>query len=121
MFESSEITYDEDITYTLADTQAAIKAQFSASGINGNPIYDEDDYEREISKYIAAPIENSMSEFVFSIKSLKAKEKKWLGPALLLKPLVESFEITYSIKSKHSNGDLNGSIRYTKTKDIKAN
>lgn len=114
MFESSEITYDEDITYSLDDAQAKIKAQFSAAGINGNPRYDEDDYEREISKYIAAPIENSASEFAFSIKFLRAKERKWLGPALLIKPLSECFDISYSIKSKHSDGTLSGIIKYQK-------
>ena len=52
------------------------------------------------------------NEFTFSIGSLRAKEKKWIGPALLLKPLVESFEIKYSIKSKKSDGSLNGTISY---------
>ena len=53
-------------------------------------------------------------EFEFSIGSLRAKEKKWLGPALLVNPLTDSFHIEYSIKSKHSDGDLSGIVTYTK-------
>ena len=112
MPETSEITYDEDITYSFADAQAEIEYKFSIAGINGTPMYNEDDYEREISKYIATPTENSKYEFVFSIKSLRANEKKWLGAALLIKPLSECFDITYSIKSKYSNGMISGKIKY---------
>lgn len=118
MAESSDISYDTDISYNLADSlaesHAAVRAHFSSAGINGNPRYDSEDYEREISKYIAMPIVNSDSEFEFSIGSLRAKEKKWIGPALLIRPLADSFDIEYSIKSKHSDGNLSGLITYTK-------
>ena len=118
MAESSDISYDTDISYNLADSlaesQAAVRAHFSGAGINGNPRYDSEDYRREISKYIAMPIVNSNSEFEFSVSSLRAKEKKWLGPALLISPLADSFDIEYSIKSKYSDGNLSGLITYTK-------
>ena len=118
MAESSDISYDTDISYNLADSlaesHAAVRAHFSSAGINGNPRYDSEDYEREISKYIAMPIVNSDSEFEFSIGSLRAKEKKWIGPALLIRPMADSFDIEYSIKSKHSDGNLSGLITYTK-------
>lgn len=112
MSESSSIRYDTDISNCLEDAEAMVRSQFSAAGINRNPKFYSKDYKRELSKYIATPIEDSQSEFSFHISSLRAKEKKWLGPALLLKPLTESFEITYSIKSKHSDGSLNGKIKY---------
>lgn len=119
MPESSDISYDTDISYTLADSlaesQASVRAQFSGAGINGNPRYNSDDYGREITKYIAMPKAKSNDiEFEFSIGSLRAKEKKWLGPALLINPLTDSFHIEYSIKSKHSDGDLSGIVTYTK-------
>ena len=119
MPESSDISYDTDISYTLADSlaesQASVRAQFSGAGINGNPRYNSDDYGREIIKYIAMPKAKSNDiEFEFSIGSLRAKEKKWLGPALLVNPLTDSFHIEYSIKSKHSDGDLSGIVTYTK-------
>ena len=111
MPETSDVSYDTDISYNLADSlaqsQAAVRAQFGGNGI---PNYNADDYERELSKYIATPMANN--EFTFSIGSLRAKEKKWICSALLLKPLVESFEIKYSIKSKKSDGSLNGTISY---------
>lgn len=54
MPESSDISYDTDISYTLADSlaesQASVRAQFSGAGINGNPRYNSDDYGREITK-----------------------------------------------------------------------
>ncbi len=119
MPESSDISYDTDISYTLADSlaesQASVRAQFSGAGINGNPRYNSDDYGREITKYIAMPKAKSNDiEFEFSIGSLRAREKKWLGPALLINPLTDSFHIEYSIKSKHSDGDLSGIVTYTK-------
>lgn len=118
MPESSDISYDNDISYSIADSlaesQAAVRAHFSVAGINGKPRYDSEDYEREIVKYIATPNLNGNNEFEFSIESLRAKERKWLGPALLIKPLTDSFDIEYSIKSKHSNGDLSGIVKYTK-------
>lgn len=116
MFESSDISYDSDISYSIADSlaenQASIRAYFNASGINGNPKYSEEDYEREISKYIAIPNPGSKSEFEFTISSLRPKEKKWLGPALLIKPLKDNFDIEYSIKSKHSDGNLSGVVKF---------
>jgi hypothetical protein len=118
MTESSDISYDTDISYNLADSlaesQAAVRAQFSGAGINGNPQYNSDDYEREISKYIATPMVNNDREFEFSVGSLRAREKKWLGPALLISSLADSFDIEYVIKSKHSDGNLSGTITYTK-------
>ena len=119
MPESSDISYDTDISYTLADSlaesQALVRAQFSGAGINGNPRYNLDDYGREIIKYIAMPKAKSNDiEFEFSIGSLRAKEKKWLGPALLINPLTDNFHIEYSIKSKNSDGDLSGIVTYTK-------
>ena len=116
MVETSDISYDSDISYSIADSlvgnQKSIGAYFDTGGINGNPRYDEEDYEREISKYIAMPNSDSKSEFEFTISSLRPKEKKWLGPALLIKPLKDSFDIKYSIKSKHSDGNLSGIVQF---------
>lgn len=119
MPESSDISYDTDISYTLTDrlaeSQAAVRAQFSGAGINGNPRYNSDDYGREITKYIAMPkVKGNDIEFEFSISFLRAKEMKWIGPALLLNPLTDSFNIEYSIKSRHSDGDLSGIVTYAK-------
>lgn len=114
MFVSSDINYDEDISYTIEDAHAAIGAQFTTAGINGNPRYDEDDYERELLKYIAQPISTDDSVFLFTLQSLRANEKKWLGPTILLKPLTDEFEITYFIKSKYSDGTLSGRLKYKK-------
>ena len=112
MPETSDISYDKGITYSMEDTQVEMKKQWSFPGINGNPNYDEEDYEREIKKYIAIPNMNDKNEFKFRINNIYAKEKKWLGPALLMKPLKKSFDIEYLIKSKYSDGGLSGIIKY---------
>lgn len=111
MPESSDISYDTDISYNLADSlaksQATLRTHFGENGISN---YNSEDYERELSKYIATPMDNN--EFTFYVGSLRAKEKKWIGPALLIKPLADSFDIKYTIKSKKSDGGLNGTISY---------
>lgn len=119
MPESSDISYDTDISYTLADSlaesQAAVRTQLNGAEINGNPRYNSDDYGREIIKHIAMPKDNGDdTEFEFSIGSIKVKEKKWIGPALLIKSLTDRVDIEYFIKSKHSDGDLSGTVTYTK-------
>lgn len=35
-----------------------------------------------------------------------SKGEKWLGPTLLISSLIEKFDIEYTIKSKHSDGNL---------------
>lgn len=119
MPDSADISYDADMSYTLADSlaesQAVVRAQFCGARINGNSRYNSDDYGKEITKYIAMPrVKSNDIEFEFSIRSLRAKEIKWLGPALLLNPLTDSFNIEYFIKSKHSDGDLSGIVTYAK-------
>lgn len=110
MSETSDIQYDTDITYTIADTQAEMAARFTAAGINGNPRYNEIDYEREITKYIASPIEGREGEYQFYINELRSLEKKWLGAALLVKPKSKYFNIEYLIKSRKSDGSLKGNL-----------
>lgn len=60
------------------------------------------------------PIDGSRSEFSFHINSPRVNEKKWLGLEFLFRPLTENFEITYSIKSKRSDGTLKVTIQYRK-------
>lgn len=109
MQEPADISYDTDISSSIAD----ILAENRSTVISGMQ-YNANDYVRELSKYIASPIAERKSEFKFNIGSLKAKERKWVGPAVLVKPLKDSFEINYTIKSKQSGGDLNGTITYTR-------
>lgn len=114
MAQTSDIQYDADISYSVEDVILEQKRLGSSAGINGTPMFDEEDYERELSKYIATPMEGAISEYVFKIKTLHALEKKWLGGAILLKPIADSFEITYSVKSHSSDGKLSGVLTYYK-------
>lgn len=114
MTQTSDIQYDADISYSVEDIILEQKRLGSSAGINGTPMFDEEDYEMELSKYIATPMEGAISEYVFKIKSLHALEKKWLGGAILLKPIADSFEITYSVKSHSSDGNLSGVLTYYK-------
>lgn len=110
MPETSDIEYDSDISYSISDIQANMRTQLSVGGINGNLRFGGEDYKRELSKYIATPTNGT--EFSFQINSLRAKEKKWIGAALFIKPLSENIQIKYTIKSKKSNGNLKGIIKY---------
>ena len=112
MFESSDIKYDTDISISAYDIQAELGNINYIGGINGMPQYDSEDYVRELSKYIVSPIEGSVSEVFYKISSLYAKEKKWLGAALLIKPISETIEIEYLIKSSKSDGSLSGMLTY---------
>ena len=111
MPENAEIQYDVDISYNVYEAKEELCYEILAGGINGNPRYDSDDYGRELSKYIASPMENSSSEYEFYIKSLRPNEKKWLGPAIILKPKTDGIEISYKIMSNKSSGALKGVIK----------
>lgn len=116
MSENSSVNYDEDISFSIMDSQAEMRARLNAGGINGNPRYTTSDYARELKKYIATPMDGNALEFMFNIKALKPSEKKWLGASLLIKPLTNEFELSYSIKSKQSDGDLSGTLKYKSEK-----
>lgn len=110
MPETSDIKYDSDITYDLNESLSHMqKTTISMMG-STSPNYDSEDYEREIQKFIASPINSSRNEVEFDIDDLSPKEKKWLGPSLLVKAKTNKISLTYSVKSQHSSGDLSGVI-----------
>lgn len=105
MSENSDIHYSDDITYSIEDTLAQTRNfNFNISG----PKHSIEDYCRELSKYIAKPIEKNGKEFEFTIKSLRANEKSWLGPVILLKPKKNIINLSYAIKSNRSDGTIDG-------------
>lgn len=106
MPESKEIQYDSDISYDIAENLRRVQ----------NPQFDSSDYGFELKKYIAMPRENAESEFEFTIDSLRPKENKWLGSAILLSPIDDIIKISYKIKSNSSNGELSGDLEYQITK-----
>lgn len=57
MNEDTDICYDTDLSFSLYDAQQELQARLRSGGINGTPRYDEEDYAREIAKYIATPID----------------------------------------------------------------
>ncbi|HCT64760.1 MAG TPA: hypothetical protein DIC60_05780 [Lachnospiraceae bacterium] len=108
MLENSDIHYSEDITYSIEETLCQTQIfNFNIYG-NSGPKYSIEDYSRELSKYIAKPIVENGNEFEFTIKSLKANEKSWLGPVILLKPKKDIINLNYAIKSNRSDGTING-------------
>lgn len=42
--------------------------------------------------------------------ALHAKEKKWLGTLIMVRPITDSVEISHMIKSKSSDGMLSGKL-----------
>ena len=112
MSQSSQISYDTDISYDHKDLQRDLRR--NAIDVFGNSTYepDEEDYEDEIRKFIAIPMNEKSNSYLFEIDSLRANEKKWLGPMIAIKPKQEEFSLTYSIKSKYSNGQIASVIEY---------
>ena len=111
--EDNLISYDDDISLSVEDLYDDWKGKLNASGINGNSIYDEEDYVNELSKYIATPITERQSTFCFKISTLHANEIKWLDKMILLKPKTNCVEIKYTVRSKSSDGFLNGVLKYS--------
>lgn len=107
MPETSEIKYETDISYSITDSIDPFKQY----GVNGAH-YDADDYEHELSKYIASPNESTEYEYEYYIKSLRPKEICWLGPMIMVKADAKQVKMQYSIKSNKSDGNLSGTLHY---------
>lgn len=108
MPENATIKYDSDISYSITDNLNSFKQH----GINGAH-YDAEDYERELSKYIATPQGAHNNEYEFFIKSLRPKETCWLGPMIMVSRDSKGVIIRYSIKSIKSDGNLSGVLQYS--------
>lgn len=107
MPETSEIKYETDISYSITESIDVFKQY----GVNGAH-YDADDYEHELSKYIACPNESKGYEYEYYIKSLRPKEICWLGPMIMIKADTKEVKMQYSIKSNKSDGNLSGTLHY---------
>ena len=116
MPENSEITYDTDISFDPSDAHKDLMR--NAKDIFGNYTYtpDADDYEDEIKKYIATPTGDKKDTFVFEVDSLRANEKKWVGPLIALKPKEDEIILTYSIKSQNSDGCIASTLKFKANK-----
>lgn len=112
MPESTDISYDKDITYDINDSLHQMrKTPISIIG-SSSPQYDSDDYERELKKYIVSPLDIDNSEVEFYVNDLRPKEKKWLSGSILVKPKARKISFSYFIKSNNSSGELSGLIEY---------
>ena len=107
MPESSEINYEINHFFegydVYGETQKTIQEYMT-----GKSASTAEDYAREIKKYIAMPSEGYLNEYIFEVSSLRANEKKWLGRMLLLKTKGDIVSLKYSIKSKNTNGKIEG-------------
>ena len=102
----------DDRLWGMEDQRGEMDAMLR-SGINGQPRYTEEDYVRELSRYIASPEAGNSEVYSFHIPSLHAKESKWLSRMITLRPLKDTIQLNYSIKSSSSNGDLAGTLELT--------
>lgn len=114
MLESKEIQYDSDISYDMVENLRRVQKEGLFGFGHQYPQFDSSDYELELKKYIAMPREKTESEFEFTIGSLRPKENKWLGAAILLSPIDDIIKISYRIKSYSSTGELSGDLSNTK-------
>lgn len=108
MKENSSIKYETDISSPAFE----YIDPFKQAVLNGAH-FDADDYERELSKYIAEPQGAEKNEYEFYIKTLRPKETCWLGPMIMLKKGSREICIRYSIKSNKSDGNLSGEMTFS--------
>ena len=111
--ETVDIKNSRDDRFWDMEDQRIERDAMLRGGINGQPRYTEEDYVRELSRYIASPEVGTTDVFSFHIPSLHAKESKWLSSMIILRPLKETIQLSYSIKSSSSNGDLAGALELT--------
>ena len=105
MREDGDIKYETDMWYDNT-------VPFGWSGgILEFAQYDDSDYEKALSVFIATPINEN--EYSFIIKSLKAGEKKWIGAMIALNKSTHPFELTYRIKSNKTDGNNEGKLLYS--------
>ena len=102
----------DDRLWGMEDQRGEMDAMLRG-GINGQPRYTEEDYVRELSRYIASPEVGNSEVYSFHIPLLHAKESKWLSRMIILRPLKDTIQLSYSIKSSSSNGDLAGTLELT--------
>lgn len=102
----------DDRFWSIEDQQSDMNAMFRG-GINGQPSYSTEDYVRELSRYIASPEDGSPTVFLFHIPSLHAQEAKWLPHTIILRPLKETIQMKYFVKSSSSDGNLEGTLELT--------
>lgn len=113
MPESTDISYDTDISYTISDSFHQMRHNPIHTLGQSTPKYDSDDYERELKKYIASPLNLNNDELEFEINDLRAKEKKWIGGLIAVKAKGDIISLSYNIKSQNSSGELSGRVEYT--------
>lgn len=102
----------DDRFWSIEDQQSDMNAMFRG-GINGQPRYSNEDYVRELSRYVASPEDGNPTVFSFYIPSLHAKEAKWLPRTIILRPLKETIQMKYFVKSNSSDGNLEGTLELT--------
>lgn len=99
----------DDRFWGIEDAQSQMGAQ-SAAGFWNRPEYTQDDYKRQLHRYVATPLETDVSSCSFHIPALHAGEAKWLSHLIVLKPKSDIVKMSYTIRSSKSNGDLNGEL-----------
>ena len=109
MESNTDISYDTDLSSFFYDYQHIITEK-PYDPINDSPRYDKEDYARELSKFIATPLEGNPCSYCFEIGSLQAKEKKWLSGIIMVTPQSNTIKLKYTIKSNNSDGTLGGTL-----------
>lgn len=100
----------DDRFWVIEDSNSQIKAQ-NMAGFWGNPQYTQNDYKRQLFRYVATPLETDNSNCSFHISALHAGEAKWLSHLVILEPKADVIKMSYTIRSSKSNGELNGELK----------
>lgn len=109
-YDTADIKNDRDDRFWgIEDASSQFDAHSTASLWRG-PEYTLDDYKRQLSRYVATPLETDSSSCSFQISTLHAGEAKWLSHLVILEPKADVIKMSYAIRSRKSNGELNGEL-----------
>lgn len=98
-----------DRFWGIEDAHSQTAAQ-NRVGFWGSPEYTRNDYKKQLSRYVATPLETERTSCLFHISALHAGEAKWLSHLIILKPKADVIKMSYTIRSSKSNGELNGEL-----------
>ena len=110
------LPYTSDVSYKTTkkeDIPAPYIPILNPLGYTSEPEPTEEDYEEELQRYIASPVDDN-NTFIFEISDLRPRENAYLG-IVAVRQLDDkaAVELHYEIKSDYSDGSLEGEAAWS--------
>ncbi len=107
-----KMSENENVKYPKKHIDTTISPYYSMSNIDiSNEVESNEvinlEYEDNLKNYISDPLVGQKNnEFYYEIDSLRANEINWLDTSIVLKPKSDIIQLTYTIKSAKSDGNI---------------